>query len=119
MHLKILDSMLLRPMFFWIFLGSTTSLPSLERKLYYALHVHMNFSPCIHYCLLCSYTILTAVKFTIDASDFFSLLFYFLVTRLKVQISVVLERDNFLYVLCSDLPYNCCYLSHKFDNPLN
>jgi hypothetical protein len=54
--------MLLRPMLFWILLGSTTSLPSLERKLYYALHVHMNFSPCIHYCLLCSYTVLTAAK---------------------------------------------------------
>jgi hypothetical protein len=102
--------MLLRPMFFWILLGST-SLPSLERKLYYALHVH--------YCLLCSYTVLTATKFAIDASDFFSPLFYFLVTRLKVQISVVLKRDTFLYVFWSDLPYNCWYLSHKFDNPLN
>jgi hypothetical protein len=69
--------MLLRPMFFWILLGSTTSLPSLERKLYYALHVHMNISPCIHYCLLCSYTVLTAAKYAIDAVIFFFSSFLF------------------------------------------
>jgi hypothetical protein len=77
MHLKILDSMLWRPMFFWILPGSTTSLSSLECKLCYALHVHMNFNPCIYYCLLCSYTVLAAAKFAIDASDIFFSSFLF------------------------------------------
>jgi hypothetical protein len=100
MRLKILDSMLLRQMFFWILLGSTTSLPLLNRKLYNALLVHMNFILQSLYKLLFISALILSLQLPnlqlISVNFlFFSLPFLFSGhSWLKVQISVVLERDT-------------------------
>ena len=101
MHSKILDSMLLKQMFSWILLGSTTSLPSLERKLL-SLHVHLNMRPCLLfvYCFDSFHT----CKWHSGLSAFYFIFWLIcfhtpLIINYIVQILVFLERYNtFLYV---------------------